>query len=283
MKKLIANILKKFNCEISKIPQADTYIVSFPKCGRTWLNILLGKLFEQSVGLSGLSSDILLNSRIFNSFFSDRIPLVLFTHENNNIFFYPPNKIKKPKKLYQKSKVIFLVRDPRDVLISSYFEKTKRNLLGKRNKSFWKPFNGTISDYLYEKNGGIDTIIKFYNTWYENKSVPKDFLLLKYEDLHQDALKQLKRITDFIGLKDVNTEILTTAIEYASFSNLQKIEKQGGTDSKKLKPGNVNDKDSYKVRKGKVKGYFEYLNEKEIQYLNNKINNKLNPVFGYNT
>ena len=40
---------------------------------------------------------------------------------------------------------------------------------------------------------------------------------------------------------------------------MKKLEAAGAFDSKILKPGNVTDPESFKVRRGKVGGYREYL------------------------
>ena len=41
------------------------------------------------------------------------------------------------------------------------------------------------------------------------------------------------------------------------------------------------DPETFKVRKGKVGGYVDYLDAKEIEYLDNKIEADLDPIFGY--
>ncbi len=281
--KIFSQILNFFGYKLCKIKLPDIYIISFPKSGRTWLNMLLGKLFEQHCGLSNLSPDTLLNTKLFNSLFPDKIPNVVFSHDDNKNFFLPPRKIKKSKRKYKNSKIIFLVRDPRDVLVSSYFEKTKRVKLGKREDSFWQKFNGTISDYIYEKKGGFDTIIEFYNLWHKNKNIPQDFLLIRYEDLYNNTLNELNKIINFLNLKDVSEKSKSNAINFASFNNMRKIEEKGGTRSDKLKPADINDTASYKTRKGKIGDYKNYFSEQEIKYLNKKMKNNLSSYFGYNT
>jgi len=282
MKKLISKIIKKLGYKIEKIIPVDTYIISFPKCGRTWLNMLLGEYFSKTLNIENVSADIKLNLTKIYSLFSDNIPNITFTHDNNKNFYLPAEKLKSNIKKYKNSKVVFLVRDPRDVLISSYFEKTKRIKLGKREKGFWEPFKGSISDYVYEKNGGFETIIRFYNIWEKNKSVPKDFLLLKYEELHIDTEKEFEKLLHFIGIKDINKEFIKKSVDAASFSNMQKIEKKGGTKSDKLKPADINDVNSYKTRKGKIGDYKNHFTAEEIEYLNKKMQDNLSPFFGYN-
>jgi hypothetical protein len=48
-----------------------------------------------------------------------------------------------------------------------------------------------------------------------------------------------------------------------------------------LKAENVNDDESFKVRRGKIGGYSDYLDADEIAIIDDKINTSLSPVFGY--
>src|SRR5690606_32471735 len=100
--------------------------------------------------------------------------------------------LEKGKERYEKSKVIFLVRDPRDVVVSMYFEKSKR-IPARKDETNEKPFTGTIKQFLYHEEGSIETIIEFMNIWYLNRNVPKDFMLVKYEELRKATAKHLEK------------------------------------------------------------------------------------------
>lgn len=279
-KNILIRILDKYNYRIVKKEKIDAFVISFPKCGRTWLNFMLGKLFENHLNLSGISAQKSFDLNLYHSFFPDKIPHIAFTHDGNQNFFRTAKQLKTNKNKYNKAKVIFLVRDPRDVIVSSYYEKTKRSNLGNREKTFWKPIKGTISDYVYEKHGGIDTIIEFYNIWYRNKNIPKSFMLLKYEDLHINTLHELSRIIDFLELDGISESSKKYAITNSSFQNMRTIESNGFA-LDKLKPANSDDINTYKTRSGKIGDYVNHLNENEIEYLSNKIKYTLNPFFGY--
>jgi hypothetical protein len=49
----------------------------------------------------------------------------------------------------------------------------------------------------------------------------------------------------------------------------------------KLKPGDKNDPESYKTRRGKVGGYIDYLSSEEIEYLNQKMKTSLSDIYNY--
>jgi len=42
--------------------------------------------------------------------------------------------------------------------------------------------------------GKLCYFLKFYNIWLENQHVPKEFLLIRYEDIHREPQKQLRKI-----------------------------------------------------------------------------------------
>ncbi|MGY8989872.1 MAG: sulfotransferase domain-containing protein, partial [Flavobacteriales bacterium] len=71
---------------------------------------------------------------------------------------------------YKRGKVIFLVRDPRDVIISHFYQVTKRS----KNPFI---FN-SISEFVKDDILGFKRIIHFYNVWKRNKDIPQDFLLV---------------------------------------------------------------------------------------------------------
>ena len=74
--------------------------------------------------------------------------------------------------------------------------------------------------------------------------------------------------------------ILREAIEFSRFENMQKMEAAGAFDSKILRAGDVRDPESFKVRRGKIGGYREYLSAEDQLYAAKAIK-KLDRRFGY--
>jgi hypothetical protein len=62
---------------------------------------------------------------------------------------------------------------------------------------------------------------------------------------------------------------------------MHQMEKAEGTGSYKLRPADRTDRESFKVRRGKVGGYADYLGDAEIELLNRKMAATLSPFFGY--
>jgi hypothetical protein len=63
---------------------------------------------------------------------------------------------------------------------------------------------------------------------------------------------------------------------------MQKMEKEGKFESSMLKPAELEDTESFKTRKGKVEGFFDYLTLEEIEVLNHKMRTDLSDYYGYN-
>jgi hypothetical protein len=62
---------------------------------------------------------------------------------------------------------------------------------------------------------------------------------------------------------------------------MRKMEANGAFQTGILKPADRSDQDSYKTRKGEVRGFIKYLNESEIDMLNAKMQSVLSPIYGY--
>ena len=210
------------------------------------------------------------------------LPMITVVHEDRPML-KTPDELETSKEKYQDKRVIFLVRDPRDVIVSSYFEMNKRGeLFGENPYEDHQPvFKGELSEFIDQSRGGFDTILRYYNIWAANRHIPEGFLLVRYEDLKRDPAHELRNVLDFLGLQSVAEAVIQEAVRYASFENMRKMEKDGNFQSDVLKPAEKSDEDSYKTRKGKVGGYTDYLTEDEIQRMNTKLQDELSAFFGY--
>jgi hypothetical protein len=75
---------------------------------------------------------------------------------------------------------------------------------------------------------------------------------------------------------------LDAALRFCEFSNMKKLEAAGSFDSKILQPRDMNDPESFNVRRGKVGGYREYLSSDDQEYAADALM-QLDPRFGYNS
>ena len=121
----------------------DAFLISYPKCGRTWLRLLLGK-YVIGEGGEGDPLEVLSLTQASPEFISLEI-----THDDYP-HWKPVEKLFADKRAYVDKKVIFLVRDPRDVLVSGYFQHIKREDVNLINDNF----DGDLSAFIRHDLGG---------------------------------------------------------------------------------------------------------------------------------
>ncbi len=255
----LQKVIKKFFRFLKKNRHSNinVYIISYPKCGRTWLRMLIGKYLCSKYKIS---EDFILDPYSLTS--KAGILITKFSHDvSSHVAGYDYRKLDWDKSIYKDKKVIFLIRNVKDVLVSAYFHATKRKNL----------FNGSISEFIRDNRFGVRKIATFYNIWHANINLPKDFMLVRYEDLHADTINVLRRVLKFMGEENPDEAIMEEAVSFAKFENMRKMEKDKVFKSYKMQPGNENDLNSFKVRKGKVGGYREYLSDEDIKYIDDVI------------
>ena len=266
-------IKEKIDSRISHF-NTDIYIVAYPKSGITWLRMMLGKAISEIYGLED-SRNLLYPYALTIKL--NAMPTIGETADGGEeIPRIEQKEFDKKKKKFKNKKVILLIRDFRDILISYYLQNTKR-LPQLKNQRF---YNGDLSSFIRDKGFGAEAIIDFYNIWAQKKDMPKGFLLVRYEDLHKNPFEQLLKILEFIGFQNPDKDIIEKAVKFSAFDNMQKMERENVLGTSRLRPGKVDDQDSYKIRRGKIGGYRDYLSPKDIEFLDKKII-KLSSFYGY--
>ena len=248
-------------------------IVSFPKCGRSWLRLMLSEMICKSLGVNEV------NDLETNLLWYEHPLIPHITVDHDDALWKTPDELDKDKSQYKGCKIIFLVRDPRDVVVSWYFQLTKR----KSSEETDKKINlDSISKFIRSERSSLKTIINFYNIWLKNKGIVGDFLIVTYENLSSNPYEEIKKILNFSGIEHIvsKTHALET-IEENTFDKVREKEKSKAIKHEAFKSFDLNDPESFKARKGIVGGYREYFNQEDIDYINKEIKNNLNPEFGY--
>jgi hypothetical protein len=231
----------------------DLIIISYPKCGRTWLRVLLGKVLCIHYGFD---EEYLVNTYLLTELAGLR--RLEYGHDATDLALkkkWWENEADKSG--YRDIDVIFLIRDPKDVLVSSFFHATKRN----------QAFDGTLGEFIRSDEFGIRKILVFWQTWLASQTVPRSFELLRYEELHRDPFGTVRFILERIGANEISDSEVRAAVNFADFQNLKKLEREGWFEVPFLRPGDLDDEESYKVRRGVVGGYKDYLTKDDICYI----------------
>lgn len=150
--------------------------------------------------------------------------------------------------------VIYIERDPRDVMVSLYHQVTGRF------RDFFN-YEGDISDFIRDPYFGAHVLARFRAMWAEILS-RRSYLKVNYEDLHADTGREIMRVLDYLGLPQDASEI-EAAVAAGSLENMRAVETTGEFDQPWLRPRNG----FGKVRRGQVGGYAEELSEEDARYL----------------
>lgn len=246
----------------------DAFIVSYPKCGRTWVRLMLGHYM-----LDGARGDPLELKRIAQG--RPGLPRLTISHDDYP-HWKPTENIVAQKGAYRDKSVVLLVRDPRDVIVSYFFQYTKRGDAQKACDSF----SGTMSDFVRHPIGGIANIVRFYNVWAANRATPKAFLLQRYEDYHANPREAFDELRAFLGVPDHGAAALEATIAYGRFDNMRRLEVTGALNNARLLAAADRDPEALKTRKGAVGGFRDYLSDADIAWIDTYLADNLDPFFG---
>jgi hypothetical protein len=123
-----------------------------------------------------------------------------------------------------------------------------------------------VTEVLRDERFGIRSIIEIMNQWLEEFSGRSNFILIRYESLRAAPENNFRELLLFLSGGEPDTVAFRAALDFSAFENMKKLEAAGAFESKILRAGNVRDPESFKVRRGKVGGYEEYLSTEDQQY-----------------
>jgi hypothetical protein len=188
----------------------DTMIVSYPRSGNTWTRFLIANLLYPSENVTFSNIERLIpDTSSISSRALKRIPRPRFikTHE----YFdhrYP--------------KVVYIVRDPRDVALSYYdFQRKYRQIQDDY------PIDSYVKDFVSGRliSAGWGTWAENVASWLETRKRTNRFLLLRFEDMLDRTHAELERVATFLGIS-ATPGMLDKAISNSSAERMRELEKQ---------------------------------------------------------
>jgi len=207
------------------IRKDDVFLTEYPKSGITWLSFLIANIiYDEGIDFTNIKQKVPpLYTYTKKEFAKLSNPRFIKSHEpyNSN---YPT--------------VIYLIRDPRDVVISYYYwhKKYKYN--------FNADIYTFINDFIKGKVGPYGSYLEHVKSWQIN-SKKQNILFIKYEDLKSNTFNEVSKITHFLNIETTKNKILK-AIDSSSFEKMKELEKK----SKEHDFFNKSNKDINFVRKG---------------------------------
>jgi Sulfotransferase domain len=251
----------------------DALVVSIPKSGRTWVRTFLCAYFCEKVG-----QPFTLDPEQYSG-----VPRVIYTHD----LFEQRTKADRWDRLRGKYlipaaerksiPVILLARDPRDAFVSLYIQLTRRTMETPEELK-----QMSAAELLRDPAYGIESMVEILNSWLAEWSSRADFLLLRYEALRAEPAVGFRQLLSRLGETPGDDTAFNRALEFSDFEHMKKLERVGGFKSKILRAGDERDPESFKVRRGKVGGFADYLSP-EDQALAARTLALLDPRFGYSS
>jgi len=264
--------------EARALARADAALVSYGKSGRTWLRLMLSRFYQQRFGLSAgvfLEYD---NLHRLNP----AVPRVYFTH-GNYLRDYTGHRASVVED-FARVPVVLLVRDPRDVAVSQYFQWQGRMHPHKKWLNAYPPHGAELSvaQFVLDHEAGLTRAIEFLCRWAD--AVPKleRIEVVRYEDMRARPAEALGRVLHFLGAEP-QPEELADAVDYASFDNMRRLEEAGEVraSGQRLIPGRRGDTSTYKVRRAVVGGYRDHFDPEQLATLDARVRDELGSAFGY--
>jgi hypothetical protein len=208
-------------------------VISHPKSGRTWLRLMLEQVGIGGVRFShaGSSEEARMDARAF------------------------PAGIRA----WSRKRILFLIRDPRDTIVSFYFQATRRS----------RVYAGEFSRFLRDPRFGLERAMNFNLLWLGERRRFAEFAVIAYEELHADPGAALRKASAFLAGREPPESEMQRAVRLGSFDAMHRLELSGAGTKRWgacLAPGDFADPESFKTRRGVVGGWRDYFTAEDEAY-----------------
>lgn len=194
-----------------EIRDSDIFIVTYPKSGTIWMQQIL-RLIEAKGDVATTKNQ--LNYECIpwievdsgkEAFDCSPSPRIRVTHLD---YKFVPNGLKQ-----KKGKVIYVARNPKDVLVSYYHFHKYASMLETP-----EDFNSFYEKFLDGKVYG-NCWFDHIKAWYSQRD-SMNFLYITYEDMIQDLPSAVDRICVFLD-RTLTAEQRAEVVEHSTFQNMR--------------------------------------------------------------
>jgi hypothetical protein len=189
----------------------DVFLTSYPRSGNTWTRFLVGNLVNSNQPVTFLNVE--------------RLVPDMYKHSDRYLRQLPRPRILKSHEVFDPryKRIIYIVRDPRDVAVSNYHWEMKQ-----RSVADQCPIDAFVTRWIkgiyWDRLGNWGDHV---TSWVSTRNGSNGFLLLRYEDLIADAAQELVKVAELLGIAP-GTERLARAVELSSAERMRELESRQG-------------------------------------------------------
>lgn len=243
----------------------DAVIISHPRSGLTWMRWMLfelRKLTDWELVPGGE------HANQFVRFDHDRVGLKTTSKKRFE------DLLRRKVSRWADLRVVFLVRDPRDVVNSNYRRLVLR---GDVPRLQGLCFDAFIRHPVY----GVDALCRWLGWWEDHAPMCKGFLPVFYEETVADPAAVLKLVSEYLTGECYDQEVYEAAANASSIDRMRAYEAENGrvlVGQDGAIPGMP---ETALVRRGEV-GQWREWNDQDVEYACDVVNRRLwnSLVFG---
>jgi len=190
----------------------DVFLTSYPRSGNTWTRFLVGNLVHTEEEVTFLNVE--------------RLVPDMYKHGDYYLRNLPRPRILKSHEVFDPryKRIIYIVRDPRDVAVSNYHWEMKQKSVREDC-----PVEEFVPAWIEGRYWGrLGNWGDHVTSWLSTRRDSKGFVILRYEDLIADPARELAKVAGLLGIEPTN-ERLRRAAELSSADRMRQLESaQGG-------------------------------------------------------
>jgi Sulfotransferase domain len=190
-----------------KVWPDDVFILSFPKSGNTWTRFLIANLvYPKTPADFSNINQLTPDPEAFSKRAMAKMPRprIIKSHQ----YFDPRYK-----------RVVYVVRDPRDVALSQFHFHRKRGLI----EDEYSP-EKFVARFVAGDTGPYGSWGENVASWLATRQNDPGFLLLRYEDMLDDAARELEKVAKFLGIPP-DPDRISNAVQRSAADEMRRLEK----------------------------------------------------------